>query len=250
MIARDEPRSVARLAGATLGIFATLALVVAGLTLMFLAMRSVMEIGGACADGGPYQPVRPCPDGVAPAMFGGIWGGIIALGAYFWLTQKHRVPSLLALAWPALFLSLGWNFFEYGLNSPAPGGGIEWGWVFCGVIFWLMGGVPLLLVAPMLFRSYWPTDPQAPVGIRDAYHVVRHPSHAIRRQDAPRSSDVLSDDAYRPGTTCGFAANFPGPDTADDLPSHLERLTALHESGALTPEEFALAKEKLLGGNP
>ena len=34
------------------------------------------------------------------------------------------------------------------------------------------------------------------------------------------------------------------------LPDELERLTALHERGALTNEEFALAKKRLLEGAP
>lgn len=27
---------------------------------MFLSMRAVMDIGGACASGGPYVPAQPC----------------------------------------------------------------------------------------------------------------------------------------------------------------------------------------------
>jgi hypothetical protein len=42
------------------------AAVACGMTLLFLGMRSVMEIGGACAEGGPFVPVRPAPK-VLPA---------------------------------------------------------------------------------------------------------------------------------------------------------------------------------------
>ena len=31
------------------------------LTLVFLGMRAVMDIGGACADGGPYVSRQSCP---------------------------------------------------------------------------------------------------------------------------------------------------------------------------------------------
>ena len=244
---RSEPTSAVRLAGVTVGIFVTLALVVVGLTLMFLAMRSVMEIGGSCADGGPFQPVRPCPNGVGLAMFGGIWGGIVALGVYFWLATSYRVPSLLALAWPALFLSLGWNFMEYGFNSPAPGGGLEWGWIVCGVLFWAMGGLPLYLVAPMLFRSFWPSDPQGPVGLRDSVSVVRHPSLAGRsRAVTPRRTASKP----VPPRVSSVSAALSSEEDTSDLTSRLERLAALHASGALTADEFALAKRKLLGETP
>ena len=46
--------------------------------------------------------------------------------------------------WPAIFLSLGWNFCEYGFFASE---GLVWGWIICGVVFMLMGGLPLYLVA-------------------------------------------------------------------------------------------------------
>ena len=47
------------------------------------------------------------------------------------------------LAWPALFLSLGWNFLEYGFFAVE--GDWVWSWLFCGVLFVLMGAVPLAI---------------------------------------------------------------------------------------------------------
>ena len=41
-------------------------------------------------------------------------------------TDVRRViafAALAAFAWPALFLSLGWNFFEFGFNPPGDVGG-------------------------------------------------------------------------------------------------------------------------------
>jgi hypothetical protein len=138
---------------ATVGVSVTLAGVTVGMTSLFLGMRAVMEIGGACADGGPFVPVQPCPKGVPLMMIGGIWGGIAFLGAYLWQTHRHQVPSLVALAWPALFLSLGWNFLEYGIDPPADVG-LVWGWLFCAVIFVLMGGLPLLAVVRPTIRAF------------------------------------------------------------------------------------------------
>lgn len=45
-----------------------------------------------------------------------------------------------AYFWPAVFLSLAWNFLEYGIfkyDHPA------WAWIVCGILFVLMGGLPL-----------------------------------------------------------------------------------------------------------
>lgn len=53
--------------------------------------------------------------------------------------------SVLALAWPATFLSLGWNFLEFAFTA-TKGHGLVWGWLVCGVVFVLMGGLPLVYV--------------------------------------------------------------------------------------------------------
>src|SRR3712207_7813523 len=47
-----------------LPIFVGVAGMAACLTLVFLGMRAVMDVGGACADGGPFVIDTPCPDGV------------------------------------------------------------------------------------------------------------------------------------------------------------------------------------------
>ena len=44
------------------------------LTLIFLSMRAVMDIGGFCAEGGPYVIETHCPDGVPLLLVGGIFG--------------------------------------------------------------------------------------------------------------------------------------------------------------------------------
>jgi len=44
------------------------------------------------------------------------------------------------------------------------------------------------------------------------------------------------------------AAPPPPAPSADDAAGELERLASLHQSGALSDEEFAAAKQKVLGG--
>ena len=43
-----------------------------------------MDIGGACADGGPFLPVQPCPEGVPLLMMLGIFGLFVFGGLGFW----------------------------------------------------------------------------------------------------------------------------------------------------------------------
>lgn len=248
-----------------MGIFVTLALVVVGLTLVFSSMRAVMEIGGACADGGPYVPARPCPKGVGLAMSGGIWGGIIALAAYFYIAHKYSVPSLVGLAWSALFLSLGWNFFEFGFNSPSPDGGLEWGWLLCGVIFWLMGAAPLLIIGPYLYRSFWPSRPKRPVaserttpaesGSTRSSHAAVRTRHQGAATPTRHDRERLEAMAHFSGLISAIGAGVTDDDESSpvdtsDLVSRLERLAALRLSGALSADEFDRAKRMLLGGRP
>ncbi|HEX2296285.1 MAG TPA: SHOCT domain-containing protein [Actinomycetota bacterium] len=224
---------------ATLAVFVTLAGVSCGLTLLYLGMRAVMDIGGACASGGPFVPRVECPEGVPLLMIGGIWGGIVFVGLYLWTTSKHRVPTLVAFAWPALFLSLGWNFLDYGVDPPV-GEGLVWGWLICAVLFALMGGLPLLaMVKPVLGqfgrRAADVPPAQVVVPTRSKVRQLRAASNP-----GPRGSQRFGFDP-KPGGPSGA----PGGESLVDA---LERLGALHASGALSDDEFEAAKQQVLGG--
>jgi len=41
----------------------SVSLIAMSLVWAFFSMRAVMDVGGACADGGPYVSAQPCPDG-------------------------------------------------------------------------------------------------------------------------------------------------------------------------------------------
>jgi uncharacterized membrane protein len=114
------------------------------LTCLYLAMRGIMRLGGFVASGGPYEIAHPAPRYVwiFPVS---IIVGLICL--FLQVAQVKRVGglNLLALAWPALFISLGWNFLEFGFHPPG-GQGLAWGWLVCGVVFWLMGFIPLVFL--------------------------------------------------------------------------------------------------------
>lgn len=189
-----------------------LAIVSAGLTVVFLAMRAVMDVGGACASGGPYVSAQPCPDGVAAALPLGIIGGLAGLFVYVIAGSGLPGPRLAYLAWSALFLSLGWNFWEYGLQPPGMDGA-AWGWILCGIVFVLMGAVPLL---GLLNRDF-----------------LRHTFWA---------------DVAQPGVTKAPPVPIPRRARATDgVSAELSRLAQLHAAGALTDDEFSAAKRRVLG---
>jgi uncharacterized membrane protein len=114
------------------------------LTLLFLSMRAVMDVGGFCAEGGAYEITTHCPKGIPLfanlSVFGMIFFAITAI-----VSISNDKEILGMLMWAALFISLGWNFFEYGLYPPN-NEGIGVGWLITGSLFWLMGIGPLFAI--------------------------------------------------------------------------------------------------------
>lgn len=202
----------------TITISLSLAGIACGLTLLYLGMRSVMDVGGFCAEGGPFVIEQRCPQGVPGVMVGSILGGLVLSFVYVWQTLAHRVPSFALLLWPALFISLGWNFLEYAFGSPVAGGGVVWGWLVCGVVFMLMGGLPLLAVLPATVRVF------------------------TREQERPRGwpAGIPLEHMQR------AAARVQPVNVGGRLVDELERLARLHQQGSLTDDEYEAAKRRLL----
>lgn len=122
------------------------------MTILFMGMRGVMDLGGWVAVGGPYEIAHPAPDWVwvvPVSIICGVACGIVNAFA----SWRAGGFTLLPFIWSALFFSLGWNFLEYGFRPPE-GDGPVWGWVVCGVVFWLMAipAVPSFYGGKYLFR--------------------------------------------------------------------------------------------------
>lgn len=200
-----------------------LLIVSAGLTLVFLGMRAVMDVGGSCGSGGPYVIATPCPEGVAGLIPLGIFAGLAGLFLYTVNGWKLPGPRLTFLAWSALFLSLGWNFWDYGLTGGL-GDGPVWGWIICGVVFVLMGAIPLL---GLLNRDYFRMTFWSDAGTKPA-RPGAPPRPGQARSTAPTQSS--------------FAA--PG---SSSVVQALAQLSALHKQGSLTDDEFRRAKQRILG---
>lgn len=118
----------------------------AGMAVLFMGMRGVMDLGGFVARGGPYEIAHPAPDWVwvvpVSIMTGFLFGGLHIVGA-----SRARGFALYGFVWVALFGSLGWNFLEYGFDPPEEmGAEYAWGWIVSGVVFFLMT-VPAILGA-------------------------------------------------------------------------------------------------------
>jgi hypothetical protein len=231
---------------ATLGIGIPLAGVACGIALMYLAMRAVMGVGGFCAEGGAFEIRQHCPKGVPLLMFAGIWGGLIMLGLYLWQASKYHVPSLVGLAWPALFLSLGYNFLDFGLHPPGPDGGLVWGWLICAVVFGLMGGLPLLGFGKLVFQPFFrDEEPQSrpPLHPLAGLRAASELRDRLRQAQSARSTTTSPADTG--SSTTGSTSYSDGNDN-DSLVVALERLAALHRTGELSDIEYEAAKQRLL----
>jgi hypothetical protein len=225
-VERHQRRSDGADVGGHLLLFAATAGLVGALTTIFLSARSVMEIGGSCASGGPYAIANPCPQGVPWLLVASIWGGLVLALVMSVTATRVGAPDLTWLAWPGLFLSLGWNFWEFGLDPPGDQP-VVWGWIVCGALFVVMGGGPVVLA--VLGRVEVSSSRPARATARAAAVGAR-----VRAASTPPPFRSTAD-PMRPPAGVG-------------LVDELERLDALHRSGGLTDEEHAAAKRVLLGG--
>ena len=227
-----------------------------GLTLVFKGMRSVMDVGGYCASGGAYEIRQECPSNVWTLPVG-IFVGLA--GVAFVIAGTFRGgPKLVALAWPALFLALGWNFLEYAFDPPPPDTGVVWGWLICGVVFVAMGGIPLLFVVMNAKLALWGADSgdvktataraTATAISRLAASRSRAPATFVRYGDTTVTSSTTAATMTEPTSAPAGASPPPAADHAanGDLVSDLERLAALHRDGQLTDDEYARAKRARL----
>jgi len=127
------------------------------LTWTFFSMRAVMNVGGSCADGGPYVSSQSCPGGswliavAIPVMLITAMAGSAA-------ALSINAPNLLIPMWGVLFGSLGWNFLEYAFK----GDGVVVSWLVCGVLFWLMAAPAVLGMLVALKNAVIPPSKPSP----------------------------------------------------------------------------------------
>jgi hypothetical protein len=216
------------------------------ITLLFLGMRAVMDVGGACAEGGPYVSAQPCPEGVPLAMIGGMLGLFGAAGLIVWFGSQvgKGAVAIVALGWPALFLSLGLNFMDYAYHPPDNEATPVWGWLIPGVLFWLIGGAPLA-IGLLAWREARAGRPGNRLTRQVATSV---PTKVVIFGGASAGSWSVP---RPPHATVGRAPIGDEPASGpSDLVDDLTRLAELHEAGDLSDEEFATAKRERFPAEP
>jgi hypothetical protein len=100
----------------------------------------VIGLGGFCASGGPYVIETECPESVVVFAPIGIFGMFAAAGVALIFARGFGL-SLIAWAWPILFVGLGIQF----ILGAVSGVGVVSN-VIVGVMFIVMGLVPVWFV--------------------------------------------------------------------------------------------------------
>lgn len=232
------------------------------LTLVFLAMRAVMDIGGTCADGGPYVSAASCPEGSTIALLGGIFAGfgfglLATLGGAAVGGIWSAAPMF---AWSGLFGSLGWNFLDYGVFNASPGAGIDLGWALCGVLFWVMAFGPLLGAIPLIRAGRNIRGPAmrpvagGPVGsssvvARDGLAAIATDLQAAIGAAVASVGAVPLGQAVPPGEAVSPAGRLPEPEFTEGtqaLLDRLERLADMRDRGLLGPADYETAKAAIM----
>lgn len=107
-------------------------------SLLYQVSIAVMQLGGSCASGGPFEIAVQCPENVeafAPlSIFGGLFA--VAIGVFF--ARGFGTP-LSTWAWPVLFIGLGSAFLLAFIFAGDITG------LIVGGMFVIMGLVPLVL---------------------------------------------------------------------------------------------------------
>jgi hypothetical protein len=247
-------RSTRRLIGSLVGV----AGVAFSLTLVFRSMRSVQAIGGFCASGGPYQIAHQCPKGIGGLLPLAIFGGLGFLGLFAISAGDTGRPFVL-FAWPALFLSLGWNFLDYALHLTTSGSGVNGGFLVCAVLFIVMGAVPLIWLLPMLWRVITghpdPDDAPDASGRVPAFmggtsvQFTPPPSSSATPSPAATFGGASTSGVRFAPTPAPATTTVTAPSTGKDLAGELERLASLHRRRELTDAEYEAAKRQAISNS-
>jgi hypothetical protein len=207
------------------GFLAGMAGIAASITVVFLGMRSVLDVGGQCASGGPYDIAVPCPDGtwtLPLAIFAGLGFAFLAGAAGSRIGGLYA--SMAGLAWVGLFCSLGFNFLQWGIAPPADpsvdssGGGIIF--ILLGVMFEVMGIVPLVTTL-LAFRPGASRPATDAGGGSLGGGSSFDPSELMKTAEAYRASAGFQPGTFQPGT---FQASTGGQPV--DLKELMSEVTA------------------------
>jgi hypothetical protein len=260
------PSKAPRARDVVLGL-AGIAGIAAAITLLVLGGRALIDIGGFCAEGGPYEIAVPCPENSEVVFLLGFLGG----GAATLLAEsKSRAlgigdGTVALLAFLSLFGVIGLESLLAGLDPPGDEPGPAWGWLIMGAIF-LAVSVPLL-ASWVRSALRGPAVPGATAGRRSRLAIpgavrvrpspsppggapggeAESPDPGTAVQAARAGADDVSRDIAAGDRLLARAGETVLSGSSAELVDDLERLARLHDQGHLDDGQFEAAKDELLG---
>lgn len=179
-----------------------MALAITGIVLVATSVYELARIG-TCAVGGPYEIAQRCPDGVGVDM-GRIFGGSIAAIAgtiVFGMRSTSGAGGFAAAVWGMFFVGIGTAVWMAGHGDGALSGTRVTD-IWLPAMFWIMGGVALLVA---LIRAF--TGP--PSATAQAMATGRQMLDAVREAQAhggvpPAGSPLMRADDQDSGATGTF----------------------------------------------
>ena len=124
--------------------------------MVVMAALAVINIGGYCAEGGPYVIAQHCPKGSAVVLSVG-FPLMFLIGFGYVMAKPLSWPSTIGWLWPVLFVGMAIAFFIGASNAP---GGIGWAGILTGIIMLAIGLAPVFV-----FRGR-SSDSSSPPGSR------------------------------------------------------------------------------------
>jgi hypothetical protein len=220
--------------------------------LVAVAIHHVITIGNCSSTGysSTYGPVPHCPSGsgwIFALMFGGIIGTVIASG----------LAASIGMIVSGIFGSIGAGALSILFTSGTANGSKLFAGIFGGV-FGLVGVIGLVaLISSAINALRAPGNATSRTANNGRYSHAGGGRRSSRNGRA-RTSPIVQVSEPLPSAAQNTAvvtpANLiPGLRAAAGAKTHdpvdeLTKLANLHQSGALTDEEFASAKAKLLAG--
>ena len=193
---------------------------------------------GTCSSNGysEYGPVPTCPSGTGwwfAFLFGGIILGII--GGF--MTASGSSLSISPIFF-GIFGGIGFGALSLIIDSKASSGSKVFGGIFggCFAIVGIGAGWAMLRAA---FRAVGATPQTSP-------SMSSRPSPTSSGSRAASSSRMVTN-AFKTLTPSRPSRQPPPVDDGSAALDQVAKLSELHKAGALTDEEFAKEKAKLLG---
>ncbi|MHB8695654.1 MAG: SHOCT domain-containing protein [Solirubrobacteraceae bacterium] len=207
---------------------------------------------GTCSSTGyssDYGPVPTCPSGTG-AWVGFLFGGIV-LGLIGGFMLASSGPFSISPIFFGIFGGIGFGAMSLLIDSKVASGSQVFGGIF-GACFAVVGvGAGIAMIRGIIGTSGGSTSKPSRSSSASARIVSNAFSSSSGRSSRGTSSsprDAVSGMADLSRTLRNVVSQAGAPSSASSDPlDQVEKLAALHSSGALTDEEFAREKAKILG---